>query len=192
MERGPDASDESPRRLILVGGGARSGKSAFALARARAAGPRRVYVATAEAGDGEMRARIERHRAERGDDLVTIEEPLDLGSALRRSAGADVALVDCLTLWLANRLLRGESEEAVLAALDEALAGPRAPCTILVTNEVGMGIVPENALARSFRDLAGRAHQRVAALADEIHVAILGTVLRLRPAPLAESTGLPA
>lgn len=173
--------------LVLVGGGARSGKSAFALARARRAGERRVYVATAEAGDDEMRARIARHRAERGPDLETIEEPLDLAGALRRSASADVVVVDCLTLWLANRLLREEAPEAVLARLDEALAAPRAPCAIVVTNEVGMGIVPESPLARAFRDLAGRAHQRLAAAADEIHVAILGTVLRLRPAPISES-----
>jgi adenosylcobinamide kinase / adenosylcobinamide-phosphate guanylyltransferase len=181
-------SMQRPRpSLVLVGGGARSGKSAFALARARRAGERRVYVATAEAGDDEMRARIARHRAERGSDLETIEEPLDLAGALRRSAAADVVVVDCLTLWLANRLLRDEPPDAVLALLGEALAAPRAPCAIFVTNEVGMGIVPEGALARAFRDLAGRAHQHLAAVADEIHVAILGTVLRLRPPPIAES-----
>lgn len=175
------------RRLILVGGGARSGKSAYALAHARAAGTRRVYVATAQPEDDEMRERIMRHRAERGAELETVEEPFDLAGALRRSAAADVVLVDCLTLWLANRLLRGEYPEAVLVALDAALAGPRARCTIVVTNEVGMGIVPENALARAFRDLAGRAHQRIAVAADEVYVAILGTVLRLRPAPVIES-----
>ena len=183
--------DEPPKAeeagLILVGGGARSGKSAFALDRARRAGRRRVYVATAEPGDDEMRERIARHRAERGDDLETIEEPLDLAAALRRSAAADVVVVDCLTLWLANLLVRGDAPEEVLARLDEALAAPRAPCAIVVTNEVGMGIVPDSPLGRAFRDLAGRAHQRLAAAADEIHVAILGTVLRVRPQPIVES-----
>jgi adenosylcobinamide kinase/adenosylcobinamide-phosphate guanylyltransferase len=173
--------------LVLVGGGARSGKSAFALDRARRAGTRRIYVATAEPGDDEMRERIERHRAERGGDLETIEEPLDLAAALRRSATADVVVVDCLTLWLANRLLRGDAPAQVLEQLDRALAVPRAPCAIVVTNEVGMGIVPDTPLARAFRDLAGRAHQRLAAAADEIHVALLGTVLRIRPQPIVES-----
>jgi adenosylcobinamide kinase/adenosylcobinamide-phosphate guanylyltransferase len=174
--------------LVLVGGGARSGKSAFALERARRAGERRVYVATAEPGDGEMRERISRHRAERGGDFTTVEEPLDLARALRRSSEADVVVVDCLTLWLANRLHRDGALDAVLARLDEALAVPRAPVAVFVTNEVGMGIVPESPLAREFRDLTGRAHQRLAAAADEIHVAILGTVLRVRPGPVVESS----
>lgn len=174
--------------LVLIGGGVRSGKSAFALARARALGPRRAYVATAEPGDAEMQARIARHRTERaGDGFLTIEEPLDLAAALRRSAAADVVVVDCLTLWLANRLLRNEPPEDVLGRLEEALAAPRARSAIVVTNEVGFGIVPENALARAFRDLCGRAHQRVAAAADEVHVAILGVVLRVRPSPIVES-----
>jgi adenosylcobinamide kinase/adenosylcobinamide-phosphate guanylyltransferase len=173
--------------IVLVGGGARSGKSTFAIARARALGARRVFVATAQAFDGEMRDRIDLHRATRGDDFRTFEEPLELPRLLAELDGADVALVDCLTLWLSNLLLRGDPEAVVLARVDElctAIAA-RPFHTVLVTNEVGMGIVPEHALARTFRDVAGVAHQRIAQVADEIHVAILGVVLRLRPAPLA-------
>jgi len=173
--------------LVLIGGGARSGKSRFALARARALGARRVFVATAQSLDGEMDARIALHRATRGDDFRTLEEPLELPRLLATIDDADVVLVDCLTLWLSNLLLRGDGEAAILARVDELVAAVAARrChAIVVTNEVGMGIVPENALARAFRDVAGLAHQRLADAADEIHVAILGTVLRLKPAPLA-------
>jgi len=178
--------------IVLVGGGARSGKSRFALARARALGARRVFVATAqvfdqEAFDREMEERIALHRATRGDDFRTIEEPLELPSLLAGLDGADVVLVDCLTLWLSNLLVRGDAPEAILARVDELcrVLLPRERHVVLVTNEVGMGIVPENALARAFRDVAGSAHQRIAAVADEIHVAILGTVLRLKPEPVA-------
>jgi len=172
--------------VVVIGGGARSGKSRFALARARALGERRVFVATGQARDGEMERRIAQHRAERGDDFRTVEEPLDLARALREQRRADVVLVDCLTLWLSNLLLRGDDEAAIARAVRElcdALAAR--PChVVLVTNEVGLGIVPENALARTFRDVAGRAHQDLACIADEAYVAILGHVLRLRPGPV--------
>jgi len=181
--------------LILIGGGVRSGKSAFALRRARVLGPRRVYVATAEPLDDEMSARIGRHVRERGADFRTVEEPLALPEALvalgggerASDAGTDVVVVDCLTLWLSNLVCRGDSEGSVaerVHALAAALARRRFHA-IVVTNEVGLGIVPEAALGRLFRDIVGRAHQRLAALADEIHLAILGTILRLRPEPIA-------
>lgn len=173
--------------IVLVGGGARSGKSSFALARARALGERRVFVATAQAFDGEMEGRIALHRATRGDDFRTLEEPLELPRLLAGLDGSDVVVVDCLTLWLSNLLVRGDAPAAALACIDELCAAlaPRRYHALLVSNEVGMGIVPDSALARAFRDLAGSAHQRIAAVADEIHVAILGTVLRLKPAPVA-------
>lgn len=176
-------------RSILVGGGARSGKSSFALAHARRLGTRRVLLATAEALDPEMQARIARHRADRGSDFRTIEEPVEVADALRAIDDADVVVIDCLTLWLSNLLLRGEAPERVLERAGELArtVTERPFTTILVTNEVGMGIVPENALARTFRDLAGAVHQRLAHAADEIHVAILGTVLRLRPGPVEPS-----
>jgi adenosylcobinamide kinase/adenosylcobinamide-phosphate guanylyltransferase len=185
-------------RLVLIGGGARSGKSAFALERARRLGARRVFVATAEALDDEMRARIDRHRCERGADFRTVEAPLAVAETLRRidGADADVVVVDCLTLWLSNLLVGGASVADIGARVDDvaAAAGERRFHTLLVTNEVGMGIVPEAPLARAFRDVAGRAHQRLAAAADEIYFGALGTILRLRPAPveaIATPTGGP-
>lgn len=173
-------------RLILIGGGVRSGKSAFALAYARRLAPRPWFLATAQAFDDEMRARIDRHRAERGDQLRTVEEPLALTEALAGVGPDEVVLIDCLTLWLSNLLLSDLAPPDILArveALAQAAVARRGP-TLLVTNEVGMGIVPETPLGRAFRDLAGTTHQRLARTADEIYMAMLGTVLRLHPAPL--------
>jgi len=174
--------------FALIGGGCRSGKSAFALERARALGARRTFLATGQAFDDEMRARIARHRAERADDFVTVEAPVELAAALAGldAAATDVVVVDCLTLWLSNLLLADLDDAHILAATD-TLARVLATCrfhVLLVTNEVGMGVVPESALGRRFRDLTGFAHQRLAAVADEIYAAMLGCVVRLRPAPL--------
>jgi len=176
----------TPGRIVLIGGGVRSGKSAFALARARALGERRVLLATAEARDAEMRERIMRHRRERGREFRTVEEPLALAAALRELRETDVVVIDCLTLWLSNLLLRDGTEARILQQLDDvcdALA-ERSWSSVVVTSEVGMGIVPESALGRAFRDLSGLAHQRLARCADEIHLAVLGCVLRMRPAPV--------
>jgi adenosylcobinamide kinase/adenosylcobinamide-phosphate guanylyltransferase len=175
-----------PPRLVLVGGGARSGKSRCALGRAFALGKRRLFIATAEALDDEMRARIARHRQERGDVFDTIEEPLALAETIATDRAHDVILVDCLTLWLSNLLGRGLSAGAIegkLAELGRVLSARRAH-VVLVTNEVGLGLVPETALGRTFRDLAGFAHQRIAAMSDEIYLAVLGVVLRVSPPPL--------
>jgi len=174
-----------PGRVILIGGGARSGKSRFALTYAEQIGVRRVFVATAQASDDEMAARIARHRGERQANWVTVEEPLALPETLAR-VEADVVLVDCLTLWLANLLLRGDTAAAVEVAVERLAeaATARSGHVMIVTNEVGMGIVPEHALARLFRDIAGRAHQRLAARADEVYMAMLGLVVRLRPGPV--------
>lgn len=174
------------RRVVLVGGGARSGKSTFALARARELGERRLFVATARAYDADMAERIRRHQAERASGFATLEEPLAVPEALARAAGHDVAVVDCLTLWLSNQLLDGATPEAIEGRVEDLAAALRAaPChVVLVTNEVGMGVHPETALGRTFRDLAGRAHQRLARAADEIHLAVLGVVVRLKPGPV--------
>lgn len=170
-------------RLILIGGGCRSGKSDFALRLARTLGPRRAFLATAQVGDDEMRARIERHRRTRGSDFSTIEEALAVPQVIGRQAACDVLVVDCLTLWLANLLLAGRSEEEVLGSVAELTAtladGPRQ--LIVVTNEVGMGIVPETALGRTFRDVAGKAHQRLSRAAAEVYFAVLGTILQIKP-----------
>lgn len=179
-------SDRGPPRLVLVGGGARSGKSRCALGRAVALGERRLFIATAEGLDDEMRARIARHRQERGEVFDTIEEPLALAETIAADRHHDVILVDCLTLWLSNLLGRGLAVEAVesrLTELGRVLAARRAH-VVVVTNEVGLGLVPETPLGRTFRDLAGFAHQRLAAMSDEIYLAILGVVLRVSPGPL--------
>jgi adenosyl cobinamide kinase/adenosyl cobinamide phosphate guanylyltransferase len=171
-------------RVVLVTGGARSGKSRFAESRLAAlapGGPWR-YVATAEVrDDDEMRARIARHQARRGDAWRTVEAPRDLVGALRGVDAAGV-LVDCLTLWLTNLMLDGADDDALLAAADEVAAAARAAAVpvVLVTNEVGGGIVPENALARRFRDLAGLVNQRLAAAAAEAWLIAAGLPLRLR------------
>jgi adenosylcobinamide kinase / adenosylcobinamide-phosphate guanylyltransferase len=177
--------------LILIGGGARSGKSRFALCYARRLGPSRVFVATAQAFDDEMRARIDRHRQERGvargvEEFATVEAPLDLVGALAAASPGAVVLVDCLTLWLSNLLLADRDDAEVLRAIDELVGGAsrRSAPTLLVSNEVGMGLVPETPLGRRFRDLTGIAHQRLAAVAAETYAAVMGVVLRLYPEPI--------
>jgi adenosylcobinamide kinase/adenosylcobinamide-phosphate guanylyltransferase len=165
--------------VALVGGGSRSGKSRFALEYAERRFARPAFVATAQAFDEEMRARIAKHQAERGPRWTTIEEPLSIGRVLRENAGRfDGFLVDCLTLWLSNVLMTDEDPEAACErTLAELAAGP--PC-VLVTNEVGCGIVPENALARRFRDLAGGLNQRAAAAAEEVYWMAFGIPVTIK------------
>jgi adenosylcobinamide kinase/adenosylcobinamide-phosphate guanylyltransferase len=166
--------------IILVGGGARSGKSRFALERARQEGKNLVFIATAEAGDEEMRQRIEQHRSHRGPDFTTIEAPVELPAAIR-SADGDAIVVDCLTLWLANIL--DQNIDAATFELESALedaARASQACVILVTNEVGCGIVPDNALAREFRDRAGTLNQRMAQAASEVYWMVFGQPLRVK------------
>jgi adenosylcobinamide kinase/adenosylcobinamide-phosphate guanylyltransferase len=178
--------------VIVIGGGVRSGKSSFALTRARALGPRRGFIATAQAFDDEMAVRIAEHVRTRGADFQTFEEPIALAERLAALRDLDAVVVDCLTLWLSNLLLRDESAAAISAKVDElAHALVSVPFhTIIVTNEVGMGVVPDSPLGRVFRDAAGFAHQRLAAITDELYLAALGVIVRLRPAPIAiETTG---
>jgi adenosyl cobinamide kinase/adenosyl cobinamide phosphate guanylyltransferase len=164
--------------LTLVLGGARSGKSRHAEALAmRAAGPW-TYVATAEIYDEEMRARIAEHRARRGESWLTVEAPLDLAGAVVAARG-NAVLVDCLTLWLSNLMHAGRDLDAETAKLEAALDAAGVP-VFLVSNEVGLGIVPENALARRFRDAAGRLHQRLAARADHVLLMVAGLPLTVK------------
>lgn len=172
--------------FVLVGGGARSGKSRWALERAQAFPGRGLFVATAEESDDEMRVRIARHREERGARWRTVEAPVELPAAIAAARDVDFVLVDCLTLWLSNLLVGGATADQALARVDElcgVLSQRRVP-VVLVTNEVGMGLVPETPLGRLFRDVAGIAHQRLAREADELFLATLGCVLRLRPGPI--------
>jgi adenosylcobinamide kinase/adenosylcobinamide-phosphate guanylyltransferase len=170
--------------LRLIIGGARSGKSAHAQALAEAEARRRggapVMIATAEALDEEMGERIARHRAERGGGWRTLETPLEVAEAIRGLAPQDCAVVDCLTLWLSNLMFAERDLVAATEALLQAAAASPSEL-ILVTNEVGMSIVPENALARRFRDEAGRMNRRVAEQADEVVVMFAGIPLKLKP-----------
>lgn len=167
-------------RITMVTGGARSGKSLLAETLAARGGAGRIYIATAEAWDDEMTQRIALHRDRRGADWRTVEAPQDLAGALRASDGQGaVRLVDCLTLWLSN-ILDAESPRAGVDALCATLSAQHSP-VVLVTNELGMGIVPENALARRFRDEHGWMNQAVAAVADEVWMAVSGLPLCLKP-----------
>lgn len=173
------ASGKLPRSTLILGG-ARSGKSALAEKLLQDEPGPWVYVATAEARDGEMRDRIDTHRRRRGSDWVTIEVPLALSETLSEgSAARHPALVDCLTLWLTNLMLGGHDVASATDALMAAMSRRKQPC-ILVSNEVGLGIVPDNALARAFRDEAGRLNQRVAAAADRVLLVAAGLPLTLK------------
>ncbi|MEM9204659.1 MAG: bifunctional adenosylcobinamide kinase/adenosylcobinamide-phosphate guanylyltransferase [Actinomycetota bacterium] len=169
--------------LVFVTGGARSGKSRAALEAARHCGRPVVFVATATVGDDEMAERIARHQDERPAGWVTVDAPRALAAAIEAANPDACVLVDCLSLWVTNELLADEnlSIEQLDPMLDTiiAVAADRPGPTIIVSNEVGSGIVPDNALSRSFRDLLGRANQRVAAAADHAHLSVAGRLVEL-------------
>lgn len=168
--------------LTLYLGGAKSGKTHLALARAKNCPAPRIYMATAQALDAEMEVRIKNHQAERGADWRTLEAPLEPDAAILGLEGCQVVLLDCLTLWLNNLLAENNDSAWVLGRVDHLIkaidlyAGP----VIVVSNEVGGGIVPMNALARQFRDLAGSANQHLAARAENVIMAMAGLELRLK------------
>lgn len=167
-------------RCLLVIGGARSGKSRHAQAMAEGAGTELVFIATAQAFDNEMSDRIARHRADRSAIWHTVEAPLALGEALLAEDRPDrVILVDCLTLWASNLLLADRDLEGAIADLDARITA-MAGRIILVSNEVGFGIVPDNALARRFRDLAGTLNQRVARIASQVDLVVAGLPQRIK------------
>jgi len=169
--------------LTLITGGCRSGKSAHAIAIASTrAAPRKFFIATAEALDHEMKARIAHHRRSRPAEFETIEEPRKLSAAIASLHGrADVVIIDCLTLWISN-LLEEHSDDDILAEVDAlASALPLAPfSTIIVTDEVGWGVVPDNPVGRRFRDLLGWTNQKMAGAADEVLLMAAGCPLRLK------------
>ena len=172
-------------RIVLVTGGARSGKSRYAMDAARPY-QRRAFIATAIPFDEEMKDRIAKHRADRRDEYLTIEEPVDLASAIAAlPPGLNVALIDCLTVWLGNLVHHYGPETSWFPEIDaflDVLARP--PCNmVIVTNEVGMGIVPDNPMARAFRDLAGRANALVAAAANEVVLLVSGIPVVIKPGP---------
>lgn len=168
-------------RHCLVLGGARSGKTAFAERLALHAGSRPVYLATASALDREMQDRVASHKASRGEKFATIEEPADLSGAILRAGGShDVILVDCLTLWITNLLVENEDVATAVGELCATLMEFRRAKVILVSNEVGLGIVPDNAMARTFRDLAGSAHQRLAEICEDVYFVAAGLPMTMK------------
>lgn len=167
-------------RSYLILGGARSGKTRHALAIAQRQ-PKRVYLATAEAWDDEMRDRISRHKEERDETWVTVEEPLNLSAALKRVDAPDQAIVvDCLTLWLSNLMGAERDVDQEATQLLQSIDGLQSTI-VFVSNEVGLGIVPENALARAFRDAQGRLNQQLGAAVDHVDFIAAGLALNLKP-----------
>lgn len=174
-------------KLIFVTGGARSGKSAFALNLANSMGKRKCYLATAQALDSEMGERIARHKAERGPDWDCVEEPLQVTKKIEELKGRyDVTLFDCLTLWVSNIMHQAPNSELPTSNLHQAVDALISACkssgstVIVVSNEVGLGIVPDNQLARQFRDMAGTANQLFAKAADEAYFVVSGIPMRLK------------
>jgi adenosylcobinamide kinase/adenosylcobinamide-phosphate guanylyltransferase len=165
--------------LTLVLGGARSGKSRHAETLVTAMPPPLVYVATAEPLDDEMAARIAEHRARRDDRWRTVEAPLDLAGALAAAPAGASILVDCLTLWLSNLMLAKADVEVEIERFEAALS-QASGSIVVVANEVGLGIVPDNALARRFRDAAGNLNQRLAARADRVALLVAGIALKVK------------
>lgn len=172
------------KNFVFVVGGARSGKSFFALKLAGSSTPtgKRAYIATAEALDSEMAERIEEHKKTRGEGWITIEAPLEVEKAVTGDRGFAVILIDCLTLWLSNLMGEGYEDGEVLKGA-ESLASACAKSgalVIAVSNEVGLGLVPENPMARRFRDLAGRANQFFSDKADEVYLVTAGIPLKIK------------
>lgn len=176
------------KRVTFVIGGARSGKSAYAESLAKSARAP-IYIATAEHTDGEMSGRIALHRDRRGKRWRTVEEPVELSAVIALADEKNgFVLVDCLTVWLNNLLFHEEDVEAHLSALSETLAETRGH-VVLVANEVGLGIVPDNALARRFRDIAGRVNQAIARIAGEVVFIAAGLPMQLKkPGPRKRKT----
>jgi adenosylcobinamide kinase/adenosylcobinamide-phosphate guanylyltransferase len=184
------------KEVVLITGGARSGKSTFALSLAGKQYGRKYFLATAEPADDEMTERIRRHREERGDSWTTIEEPIDIARVIREAdAEGSVIVVDCITVWLSNIILSVYSTvtdedvfidmenndiERRVSDLVEILSSLKSSSVFIVTNEVGMGIVPENRLARLFRDIAGRVNQRLAEVADSVFLMVSGIPVRIK------------
>ena len=181
LSRGPNS------KLIFILGGARRGKSAYALTLAESMAGKRLYLATAQALDKEMGEKIKKHKRERGSNWVTIEEPIHVADVVRGNKKHDVILLDCLTLWLSNLITNYELRITNLdlqiakqiASLISACKKTKANI-IVVSNEVGLGIVPDNPLARQFRDIAGVANQKMAQAADEVYFVTVGISMRMK------------
>ena len=167
---------------ILVTGGARSGKSVFAEKRTKQLGSSLIYIATSEVIDSEMKKRVEEHQARRGSEWQTFHAPINLKETLIETDGKGPCLVDCLTFWLNNLIFHDEDIDAAKKELITVL-NERSDPVVLVTNEIGSGVIPENALARRFLDEAGRLNQTISQIADEVYVSISGIPLQIKPNP---------
>ncbi len=170
------------RGFVFVTGGARSGKSTFALRFAEAMEGSKVYLATATPLDSEMEERIKRHRDARGKIWSTVEEPRDVVGVIEQRKDSGVILLDCITMWIANLLEEGFDDEEILEEVERFvdLCARADACVVVVSNELGMGIVPENPVARRFRDLCGTINQRIAGRADEVYFVVSGMSLRIK------------
>ncbi len=168
------------KKIVFVTGGARSGKSSFAMSEALKLKGRKAYIASAEALDGEMKERIKKHKKDRGDGWDTYEEPIRISDVLKKIEGQySVILLDCLTLWLSNLMMNNKGIEKEIELLCSALNAES--CTLyVVSNEVGMGIVPENEMARRFRDMAGALNQKIAGIADEVYMVVAGIPVKIK------------
>lgn len=169
------------KKIVFITGGARSGKSSFAMAEASKINGKKAYIATAEALDEEMRQRIENHKRQRGNDWVTYEEPLKIAEVIKEIKGKySVILIDCLTLWLSNIMHIDLNIKAEIEHLISSLVTCRFSLVIIVSNEVGMGIVPDNELSRKFRDMAGLLNQKIAATSDEVYMVVAGIPVKIK------------
>jgi adenosylcobinamide kinase/adenosylcobinamide-phosphate guanylyltransferase len=172
-----------PKKIYFITGGARSGKSAYAEKLAHSLAGKRAYIATAQALDPEMAARIAKHQKDRGNSWDTYEEPLAVSELLHKLSGRyQVLLLDCLTLWLSNVMAHTDGDKAVFSRSEDLVNALKAfdGACIVVSNEVGLGIVPDNPLARKFRDLAGTLNQKVAQAADEVYFTAAGIPVKIK------------
>ncbi len=168
------------KKNIFITGGARSGKSSFAITKASGFKGKKAYIATAEALDEEMEERIKKHKKDRGEDWDTYEEPLHISKVIEKIGDKySVVLLDCLTLWLSNLIMNNMDIEEEINTFVCSLSAIHCPLYI-VSNEVGMGIVPENEIARRFRDMAGMLNQEVAEKADEVYMMVSGIPVKLK------------
>ncbi len=181
MGRSPSSKTPSIARRVLILGGARSGKSAFAESVAARRGASVTVLATAQAFDHDMAQRIAAHRASRPSEWSTIEEPLEIAQALARVPSADTAIVDCITVWLGNMFHHGRTETDVMFEVDRFLStmAQRRGSTLVVSNEVGLGIVPATDMSRAYRDILGRVNVRLAAGVDRALLMVAGRALDL-------------
>ncbi len=170
------------RKIIFILGGARSGKSTYALKEASKFSGKKVYIATAEALDEEMKKRIEKHRMQRGKDWDSYEEPLKISDVIKKTEGRyQIIVVDCLTLWLSNIMHINSDIGYEIENLIETLRTTHQASQIyIVSNEVGTGIVPENEMSRRFRDMAGLLNQKIAGVADKVYMVVAGIPIKIK------------